>query len=209
MGWLTDIMTNSLIFINSFVGNYGVSIIIFTIIIKLLMYPITAKQTKSMKDMQKIQPELKKVQEEYKDDKEKQQKETMKLYSEHGVNPAASCLPMILTMIIIFPLFRSIQGLDVGETTFLWIQNLGEPDAALVIINALGMAGQTYLQTKLSGTNSGQNSMIMWIMPIMILFMGFTLPAGVLIYWFTQSVLTAVQQYLINKDPQEKGVAKE
>ncbi len=208
MGWLVDIMSQSLEAINSIVGNYGLSIIIFTIIIKLLLYPLSAKQTRSMKDMQRVQPELKKIQEKYKDDKQKQTEAMTALYKEHGVNPAAGCLPMILTLVIIFPLYRAIYGLDMTATTFLWIKDLAQPDVALVIINGLAMAGQTYITTKLSG-NSNQNNLMMWMMPLFILFIGFQLPAGVLIYWFTQTVLTALQQYIINNEPESKGVAKE
>jgi len=208
MGWLVDIMSQSLEAINGIVGNYGLSIIIFTIIIKLLLYPLSAKQTRSMKDMQRVQPELKKIQEKYKDDKQKQTEAMTALYKEHGVNPAAGCLPMILTLVIIFPLYRAIYGLDMTATTFLWIKDLAQPDIALVIINGLAMAGQTYITTKLSG-NSNQNNLMMWMMPLFILFIGFQLPAGVLIYWFTQTVLTALQQYIINNEPESKGVAKE
>ncbi len=208
MGWLVNIMSQSLEAINSLVGNYGLSIIIFTIIIKLLLYPLSAKQTRSMKDMQKVQPELKKIQEKYKDDKQKQTEAMTALYKEHGVNPAAGCLPMILTLVIIFPLYRAIYGLDMTATTFLWIKDLAQPDVALVIVNGLAMAGQTYITTKLSG-NSNQNNLMMWMMPLFILFIGFQLPAGVLIYWLTQTVLTALQQYIINNEPESKGVAKE
>lgn len=206
MGWLTNIMAQFLELINSFVGNYGLSIIIFTILIKLLMYPLSAKQSRSMKEMQEIQPELQKIQEKYKDNKEKQTEEMTKLYQEKGVNPAAGCLPMIITMIIIFPLYRAIYGLDMAQASFLWISNLAEPDVILVILNGIATLGQTYITTKLSG-NTNQNSMMMWMMPIFIIFIGFSLPAGVLIYWFTQSALTALQQYIIEKEP-VKGVTE-
>lgn len=205
MGWLTSIMKEALLFINGYVNNYGLSIIIFTLFIKLLLYPMTFKQTKSMKDMQDLQPKLKKLQEKYKDNKEKQTEEITKLYKENNVNPAAGCLPMILTMIIIFPLYRAIYGLDMSNTTFLWISNLAQPDIALVILNGLAMVGQTYITQKLQGGNS-QNNMIMWIMPIFILFIGFQLPAGVLVYWFVQTVFTAVQQYFMYRHPDLKGV---
>ncbi|MFW6305883.1 MAG: YidC/Oxa1 family membrane protein insertase [Bacillota bacterium] len=208
MDWLINLMSQSLEGINSFVGNYGVSIIIFTVIVKLLLYPLSAKQARSMKDMQKLQPELKKIQEKYKDDKQKQTEAMTGLYKEHGVNPAAGCFPMILTLIIIWPLYRAIYGLNVDQTTFLWIQNLAKPDIALVILNALAMVGQTYITTKLSGNNS-QSNMIMYMMPLFLLFIGFQLPAGILIYWFTQTVLTGLQQYIINREPDTEGVAKE
>jgi len=94
-GWLGNMMSDALIFLNDLVNNYGLAIIIFTLIIKLVLYPMTVKQTRSMKAMQDLQPELKKIQQKYKDNKEKQQQEMMKLYKENNVNPAAGCLPMI------------------------------------------------------------------------------------------------------------------
>ncbi|AZO93597.1 membrane protein insertase YidC [Iocasia frigidifontis] len=208
MGWLTDIMSEALLFINGLVNNYGLSIIIFTVIIRLLMYPLQAKQTKSMKQMQDLQPKMKEIQEKYKDDKQKQQEELAKLYKENNANPMAGCLPMIVTMIIIFPLYRSIYGLDMDNTTFLWIQNLAQPDIALVILNGLAMFGSTYLTQQFTASSS-QNTTMMYIMPLFIIFVGFKLPAGVLIYWFTQTVLLSLQQYIIYNSPDEKEVVKE
>lgn len=208
MGWLTDIMSEALLFINGLVNNYGLSIIIFTVIIRLLMYPLQAKQTKSMKQMQDLQPKMKEIQEKYKDDKQKQQEELAKLYKENNANPMAGCLPMIVTMIIIFPLYRSIYGLDMDNTTFLWIQNLAQPDIALVVLNGLAMFGSTYLTQQFTASSS-QNSTMMYIMPLFIIFIGFKLPAGVLIYWFTQTVLLSLQQYIIYNSSDEKEVAKE
>ncbi|MFW6030821.1 MAG: YidC/Oxa1 family membrane protein insertase [Halanaerobiales bacterium] len=216
MGFLSDIMTQLLNFINSFVGNYGVSIIILTILVRLILYPLTAKQTKSMKKMQELQPKMKEIQEKYKDDKQKQQEETMKLYSEHGANPLGGCFPLILSMIIIIPLFRSIQNMDMAGTTFLWVQNLSEPDIILVLLNGVAMAAQTYIPSKTSGGAATQNNLMMWGMPIFIVVISLNFPAGVLIYWVTQTILHSAQQYYINtKDDDgsgkkdEKGVAKD
>ncbi|MCG8514964.1 MAG: YidC/Oxa1 family membrane protein insertase [Halanaerobiales bacterium] len=206
-GWLTDIMSQSLQFINGLVNNYGLSIIIFTLIIKFLLYPMTIKQTKSMKAMQDLQPELKKIQDKYKDDKQKQQEAMMKLYKDNNVNPAAGCLPMILTFLIIIPLYRAILNLDMGDSSFLWIDTLAEPDIALVIINGLAMVAQTFISQKYTAPG-GQSNLMLWIMPIMIIFVGFSLPAGVLIYWLISTVFTVVQQVLINRDPDLKGVSE-
>lgn len=214
-GWLGDIMSEALIFLNGLVNNYGLAIIIFTLIIKLLLHPMTVKQTRSMKAMQNLQPEIKKIQQKYKDNKEKQQQEMMKLYQENNVNPTAGCLPMILQLLIIIPLYRSILGLKdvMGEAGFLWIGtltggSLAEPDIALVIINGLAMVGQTMITQKFSGNAGSQNNMVMWVMPIMIIFIGFQLPAGVLLYWLTSTVFTAVEQFIIYRDPEMKGVVE-
>jgi len=203
---LTNLMSEALEGINTIVGNYGLAIIIFTVILKLLMFPLYAKQTRSLEEMQQIQPAIEKIQKKYKDDKERQNEELVKLYQERGINPAAGCLPMVLTLIIIFPLYRAIYALDLSQTSFLWIKNLAEPDILLVIINGIATLGQTYLTTKLSG-NTMQNTMTMWMMPIMIIAISFRFPAGVLVYWITQTIMTILQQLLMQKKP-AKGVAK-
>ncbi len=213
--WLSDFMTNALVFIHGLVGNYGLSIILFTLIIKLLLYPLTAKQTRSMKEMQELQPEIKKLQDKYKDNKEKQQEEMMDLYKKHNINPAAGCLPMILQLIILIPLYRSIlaMGPTMQNSTFLWIGtltsgSLAEPDVAIVILNAIVMIGQTYLTQKMSGSGQKGN-MMMWIMPLFIVFIGFQLPAGVLLYWFTSTLFTVVQQYILANEPSKIKEAAE
>lgn len=202
---LTNLMSQALEGINSLVGNYGLSIIIFTIIMKVLMFPLNAKQTKSLQQMQELQPEIEKIQKQYKDNKEKQNEEMLKLYQERGVNPAAGCLPLILTMIIIFPLYRAIYGLDMSQTSFLWMKSLAEPDIILVILNGIATLGQTYLTTKTSGNT--QTNTTMWMMPIMIIAISFKFPSGVLVYWLTQTILTVLQQLLLKRKP-AKGVAK-
>src|SRR6056297_256751 len=197
-GWLIDLMSDALIFLNGVVNNYGLAIILFTLIIKFALYPLTSKQTKSMKAMQDLQPKMEKIKKKYKDNKEKQQEEIMKLYKENNVNPAAGCLPMILQLAILIPLYRAIYGMGeiLGDSTFLWIGNLtggslAEPDVAIVIINALAMVGQTYITQNMQGSSGGQQKYMMWIMPVFILFIGFRLPSGLLLYWLTSTIFTA------------------
>ena len=205
-GNFIDLMAQALELLNGVVHNYGLAIILFTLIIKFALLPLTIKQTKSMKAMQDIQPEMKKIQDKYEDDKEKQQEEMMKLYKENDVNPASGCLPMILQLVILIPLYRAILSLQgvMGDATFLWIGrltdgSLAQPDPALVIINGLAMVGQTYITQKISGSG-GQGSTMMWIMPIFIVFIGFQLPSGLLLYWLTSTIFTAIQQFLISGD---------
>lgn len=212
-GWLIDLMSDALVFLNGIVNNYGLAIILFTLIIKFALYPLTSKQTKSMKAMQDLQPKMEEIKKQYKDNKEKQQQEIMKLYKENNVNPAAGCLPMILQLAILIPLYRAIYGMGeiLGDSTFLWIGNLtggslAEPDVAIVIINALAMVGQTYITQNMQGSSGGQQKYMMWIMPVFILFIGFRLPSGLLLYWLTSTVFTAVQQYLLTKEPETEGV---
>ncbi len=210
-GWLIDLMSQALVFLNGIVHNYGLAIIIFTLIIKLILFPLTAKQTKSMKSMQDIQPEMEKIKNKYKDNKEKQQEEMMKLYKENNINPAAGCLPMILQLAILIPLYRAIYGLGdaLSGSTFLWIGNitsgsLADPDVTIVILNALAMFGQTYITQKMQGSSNSQQNMIMWIMPLFIVFIGFQLPSGLLLYWLTSTLFTAAQQYYLSREPEVK-----
>lgn len=205
-GWLINGIVEALKFLNGIVNNYGVTIILFTLIIKLLLYPLTAKQTKSMKAMQDLQPEMDKIKEEYDDDKEKQQEAMMELYKEHNVNPAAGCLPMIFQLAILIPLFHAIRKLSdiLGEATFLWIGtltngSLAESDIALILVTAVAMIGQTYVTQKMQG-GGGKSSKIMWIMPAFIIFIGFRLPSAIVLYWLTSTAFTAIQQYLISKE---------
>ena len=205
-GWLIDIMAQALEFLYSLVGNYGLAIVIFTLIIRFLLYPLTAKQTRSMKAMQDLQPKMEKVKEKYKDDKEKQQEEIMKLYRKNNVNPAASCLPMVFQLIILIPLFRAIHALEMGETTFLWIESLAEPDMLLVIINVVAMFIQVHITSKLSG--SSQSSAITYIMPLMILIVGRSMPSGVMVYWFISTIFTGTQQYYLKKQADTEEVVE-
>jgi YidC/Oxa1 family membrane protein insertase len=215
-GWLINGIVEALKFLNGFVHNYGVTIILFTLIIKLLLYPLTSKQTKSMKAMQDLQPEMDKIKKKHKDDKEKQQQAMMDLYKENNVNPAAGCLPMIFQLAILIPLYRAILSLSdiLNETSFLWIGtltngSLAEPDVAIVIVNALAMIAQTYVTQKMQSGGNKQSNMIMWIMPAFIIFIGFQLPSGILLYWFTSTVFTAVQQYIISKEPANKEAVEQ
>lgn len=215
-GWLINGIVEALKFLNGFVHNYGVTIILFTLIIKLLLYPLTSKQTKSMKAMQDLQPEMDKIKKKHKDDKEKQQQAMMDLYKENNVNPAAGCLPMIFQLAILIPLYRAILSLSdiLNDASFLWIGtltngSLAEPDVAIVIVNALAMIAQTYVTQKMQSGGNKQSNMIMWIMPAFIIFIGFQLPSGILLYWFTSTVFTAIQQYVISKEPANKEAAEQ
>ncbi|ADQ15793.1 YidC/Oxa1 family membrane protein insertase [Halanaerobium hydrogeniformans] len=212
--WLINGMTYALDFIYGIVGNYGLAIVIFTLIIKIVLYPLTAKQTRSMREMQEIQPEMKKIQNKYEDDKEKQQEEMMKLYKDHGVNPAAGCFPMIVQMAILIPLYRTIftLGDQMANEAFLWIGtitqgSLAEPDIAIVLLNAVAMLAQTHITQQISGGGEKSNKM-MYMMPLFIVFIGFRLPAGVLVYWFVSTLFTVGQQYVLSKEPSKfKGAA--
>lgn len=199
-GWIGSFMTQLLEFFNGFTNNYGLAIVLLTLAIRVLLYPLVAKQTKSMKAMQELQPKMEELKEKYGDDEQYQQK-VMELYQKHEVNPAAGCLPLLFQMPILIALFHSIRGLEALEqTSFLWISNLAQPDLVLVILTGLVMFGQSMVQKKMSG-NDG-NKMMMF-MPLIIVVIGFRLPAAVLLYWFTSNLVMVAQQYFLYREPVE------
>jgi len=226
---LGDIFANIIVFFYSFTHNYGIAIILMTILIRVALYPLMQKQMVSMREMQKIQPLMKAVQEKYKNDKERLNKELMALYKEHKVNPMSGCLPLIIQMPILILLFQVLREFNTkiyavynGNPGFLWLKDLSLPDQLIQLpgsgifgIQHLGImpfliGGSMYIQQKMTstgGTAAGKDGgsaqqtqkMMTIMMPLMIGFMSFTLPSGLTLYWFTSTLLGIGQQYLINK----------
>ncbi|MEM2936389.1 MAG: YidC/Oxa1 family membrane protein insertase, partial [Candidatus Bathyarchaeia archaeon] len=199
-------------------GNYGIAIILLTLLVKLVLLPLTIKQTRSMIAMQKIQPEIKKLQEKYKDDRERLSQEMMKFYKENKVNPLGGCLPLLLQLPVFFALFTVLRKylltpptLIVGNTFtvfkaipkfetglfgayaslpivksagFLWVKNLADstriadPTFILIIL----LAATTWYSQKQVMTDPRQKNMLI-IMPLLTAFIGWSLPAGVVLYW--------------------------
>lgn len=181
--------------------NYGISIIIITILIRLVLLPLMIKQTKSSKAMQDIQPEMKKLREKYssKDQKtqKKLQEETMKMFQEHGVNPLAGCFPILIQMPILIAFYHAIMRTDqIADHNFLWF-SLGEPDYILPIIAGI----TTFIQQKLmlgkSGNVNPQMAMMTYVMPIMIASFAFFFPSALALYWVVGNIFMIVQTYFI------------
>ncbi|WP_130805444.1 YidC/Oxa1 family membrane protein insertase [Senegalia massiliensis] len=196
---------------------YAISIIIATIIVKLIILPLTLKQTKSMKNMQKIQPKMQELQKKYKNDKETLNMKTMELYKEYKVNPFGGCLPLLIQFPIIIGFFTvlrepvkyvfgSPEAYDAINKSFLWIENLKDTDLWILPIVA---ALTTYFQSKMmmagqssNADNAAQSSqkMMTTIMPIMILFFARSVPAGLALYWVISNTFQIVQQFIINRN---------
>lgn len=212
--------------LNGLVGNFGVAIILLTVIIRGLMFPIAQKQFASMAAMKAVQPKMKEIQERYKDDKQRQQQEIMKLYKDEKVNPLAGCLPLVLQIPIFFALYKVlVLAIEMRHEPFiLWIRDLSAPDPAH-ILNFFGMLpydvpgflaigplaillGITmWLTFKLnpSAMDPVQQQMFA-IMPWILMFVMAPFAAGLLLYWVTSNVLTLAQQsYLYSKHPQLKA----
>ena len=211
------------------VGNFGVAIMLLTVVIRGLMFPIAQKQFASMAAMRAIQPKMKALQERYKDDKQKQQQEIMALYKSEGVNPLAGCLPLLLQIPIFFALYKVlIIAIDMRHQPFaLWIKDLSAPDP-LHVLNLFGLLdfsvpaflaigplaillGITmWLQFKLNPAQMDpvQQQMFM-IMPWVLMFVMAPFATGLLLYWCTSNLLTIAQQaYLYSKHPQLKAQAE-
>ncbi|AGY82743.1 MULTISPECIES: YidC/Oxa1 family membrane protein insertase [Carnobacterium] len=191
-------------FSNLFGGSYGIGIIIFTLIIRLILLPIMHRQTKSTQKMAELQPQLKELQTKYAskdtDTQNKLKEETSKLYAEAGVNPVAGCLPLLIQMPVLIAMYQAISRTDVLKTgNFLWM-NLGEPDHYFIL--PILAAALTYGTTKLSSMSQAESNptttSMMYIMPALILFMGITLPSALSLYWVVGNAFSVGQTLLLN-----------
>ncbi|MBR9975693.1 MAG: membrane protein insertase YidC [Bacteroidetes bacterium] len=209
-------------FLHSFIPNYGVVIIIFSILIKLLLYPLTKTSMASMQRMQKLQPLMTEIREKYKDDQQKQNVETMKLYKDYGVNPAGGCLPMLLQMPILFALFSIFRStIELRHQPFVsWINDLSAPDILVTLpfkIPLLGMsfisglalmmAVTMFVQQKMTIKDPRQKSMV-YMMPVMFWILFNSFPSGLNLYYFMFNLLSIGQQHLINKRHQDEPLVR-
>ncbi|WP_420810392.1 YidC family membrane integrase SpoIIIJ [Halobacillus ihumii] len=191
-------------FADSTGGNYGLSIIIVTIIIRVVLLPLNVKQLKSSKAMQDIQPQLQELRSKYssKDaqSQQKLQQETMQLFQKNGVNPLAGCLPIVVQMPILIGFYHAIMRTETIQThSFLWME-LGQSDPFLAILTA----ATTFLQQKLmmAGGAAGQNpqmQMMLYIMPIMIGTFAFFFPSALALYWIVGNIVMILQTLFIRK----------
>lgn len=181
--------------------SYGVAIILLTVAIKVLFYPLTVKQVKSMKAMRELGPKLKELQEKHKDDKVKGQEEVAHLYKNAGVNPLAGCLPLLIQMPFLSGIFYAIRNFKyVSQPSFLWIKTLSGTDP-LYILPALA-ALTTYISSQQTITDSSQqNKMMLLFMPFMIGYMAMKFPAGLGLYWVVGNIIQIVQQRLLYRIP--------
>ena len=212
----------------SVVGNFGVAIILLTLIVRGVMFPIAQKQFASMAAMRAVQPKMKALQERYKDDKQTLQQEMMKLYKQEKVNPLAGCLPMFLQIPVFFALYKVLLiSIDMRHQPFvLWIRDLSAPDPAHILnlfglldfqppgflaigVLALLLGLTMFLQFKLNPAQMDPaQQQIFMIMPWVLMFVMAPFAAGLLIYWITSNTLTIAQQkYLYSRHPQLKELA--
>jgi len=193
---LIDLLANSINFFYNLSGNYGMAIILVTVAIRLILLPLTWSQSKSMRKMQLLQPEIKKLQEKYKNDKQKINEETMKLWKENNVNPAAGCLPFLVQLPVLWAFFIALREFDfIGAANFLWIQDLSLADPLYLLPILAGLT--TYWQTKMTTSSSADSSQqwMVYLMPVFIAWISTQFPAGLSLYWVTSNLFSIAQQY--------------
>ncbi len=197
---------------NKYTHNYGIDIILLTILIKIIFYPLSLKSYKSMKEMQKLQPQIAKLREKYKNDKEKLNAEMMGIYKQKGINPLGGCLPMVIQIPVFFALYKVLIGaIEFRHAPFmLWINDLASPEDLFSFTAAgytvplrvlpLIMGITQVLQQKMTPTTADpMQEKMMLFMPIVFTFLFWGFPSGLVLYWLVNNVISIAQQMYINK----------
>ncbi len=227
LGWLETILKWFMEVINKFVHNWGVSIIIMTILIKLLMFPFTKKQSLGTLKMQEIQPKIQAIQAKYKDNQQKLQQEMAKIYKNNGYNPMSGCLPMLVQFLILFAMYNLFNNyFEFRGSSFIpnWIEDLSSGDSIYTLKFDIPFFGNQvrilpfiYLASQLlfgkitgnggtaaPGTSQAQMQMMMYVMPVMFFVMFYNAPSGLLLYWTVSNIFQMGQQIIINKTMKQK-----
>ncbi len=224
MSFLTEAIKSVLVFFYGLVGNYGVAIILLTILVRAILLPLSVAQIRSTRKIQELQPQINELRKKHKNDPQKLNKETMELYKKAGANPLGGCLPVLLQFPIIIALFNVLRNFPYQGAPYFLGLNLALPDPhnpALKFAGGLAMplgwpylvlpvlAGvTTYLQTALTPMSADPNDptarsmkSMMMIFPFLIGYYALTYPAGLSLYWVTQNVFTIVQNYFMPMRP--------
>jgi YidC/Oxa1 family membrane protein insertase len=193
------------------IPNYGVAIILLTILVRVVTAPLTTRQMRSMKRMGELSPRLKELQEKHKDDRQKQSEEMMKLYRETGVNPLGGCLPLVLQFPVFIGLYYALQSsIDLRQAPFFgWIDDLSRPESLFTLpgfnlpvrILPLIMGATMVLQQRMTPTTMDpqQARMMMTIMPIMFTVLFYQFPSGLVLYWMVSNLLAIAHQAWVNR----------
>ncbi|MBF0563694.1 MAG: membrane protein insertase YidC [Nitrospirae bacterium] len=192
-----------LIFINRYVGNYGWSIIILTLVVRVPFIPLITKGQSSMKKLQKIQPLMTAIREQYKKDPQRMQKEIMVLYKKHKVNPMGGCLPILIQIPVFFALYKVLLvAIELrGASWAFWIKDLASKDPLYILPIIMGIT--MLIQQKMTpSTMDPAQAKIMMFMPIIFTFMFLNFPSGLVLYWLVSNVLSISQQFYVNKRPE-------
>jgi len=207
--WLAVPLFNLLDWFHSFAGNWGVAIILLTVLVKLVLYPLSAASYRSMANMRRVAPQMKRLQERYADDRQKLSQEMMALYKKEKVNPLGGCLPMLLPMPIFIALYWVLfESVELRHAPFfLWIDDLSAMDPYFIL--PLLMGGSMYLQQLMSpAMGDPMQQRMMRIMPVMFTVLFLFFPAGLVLYWLVNNLLSIAQQYYIMRQTEEAHAGK-
>ncbi len=218
--WLSNAIAWLLKFLHSFIPNYGIVIIIFSIILKIVLHPLTHKSMDASLKMQRIQPKVAEIQKTYKSDPKTMQMELSKLYKEAGASPLSGCLPLLLQMPIFITLYTVLRfTIDMRNAYFMgWLKDLSEPDPLLIlpIIMALFMILQSLMMRpskeafeqmdEKQKAMQQSTKMMTWLMPVMMFFIFKGLPSGLVLYYTVFNILSVAQQYYLQKHLKQKGI---
>ena len=202
MKWLAYPILFLMQYMYKYVGNYGLVIIIITLLTKLIFWPLGNKSYKSMKEMQKVQPKLNELKERYKDDKQKMNAAVMELYKTHKINPLGGCLPVVIQIPVFIALYQLLSyAIELRHAPFFWwIQDLSAKDP--YYITPIIMGATMLIQQKMSPPmGDPMQQKMMLLMPVVFTFLFLNFPSGLVIYWLINNVLSIGQQYYINKSP--------
>lgn len=208
LGWFGPISLFLLHILNlshRITGNYGIDIILLTILVKIAFWPLTQKSFQSMREMQKLQPEMAKLREKHKDDPTQMNKEIMELYKRHKVNPLGGCLPMVLQIPVFFGLYQALSStIQLRHAPFfLWITDLSAPERLPILgygvpVLTILLGVSMFVQQRMSPpAGDPTQQKVMMFMPIIFTYMFIGFPAGLTLYWLTNNVLTIAQQYFV------------
>lgn len=212
--WFCKLLVPTLNFFHKLIPNYGIAIILLTFLVRIIFWPLTHHSTMSMKRMQELQPKLKEIQAKFKDSPQKMQQETWAVYRENKVNPMSSCLPMLIQIPVFIALFTVLRSaVELRYAPFLWIGDLSEPENLfagllpiplniLPILMSATMALQSYLTP--SAGDPQQQKMMMIMMPVMMLFMFYSFPSALSLYWTVSQVLSIVQMWMMRRKSAHK-----
>jgi YidC/Oxa1 family membrane protein insertase len=225
LGWkfirpLSEVVLWGMEFLHRFIPNFGVIIIIFSVLTKLAFYPLTQTSTKSMKKMQELQPKMNALKEKYKNDKEKLNKATMELYKEEKVNPLSGCLPLLVQSPVFIALYQALSHTISlrGQPFVLWMNDLSQPDAIAQLpfslpflgadVNVLPilMSVAMYFQTKLTpASGGGQMAAMNTMMPLIMVFIFYNMPSGLVLYWLINTLMQGYQTWRIHQTAPTSG----
>ncbi len=205
VGPISNFLLDVLTFIHKFVGNYGLAIIIITLLIKIVFSPLTFTQYESMNKMKEVQPLLNQLKEKYKNDPQKMNQEQMRIYKEKKINPLGGCLPLLVQIPVFIAFYNLLaSSIKLREEHFLWIKDLANPDTILMIgtfslnILPLLMALTMFIQQKLTpSAGDPQQQKIMMFMPVIMLFIFYGLPSGLVLYWTAQNIFSIFETLII------------